>query len=117
MLAKSLEELLSSVGRANENPHDGVWLDGETAFVKRTQGMKAGRKGVRTLPRDYRPRNKERDVEGETATCVEASTGARALVSAHLIPSGYVAVACFKRSVHELGRPVHLLGNGVGKLD
>ena len=50
-----------------------VMMDGETASSKRTQRMNTSRKEARTLPRANRPRNKVRDVEGETATCVEAS--------------------------------------------
>lgn len=72
MLAKPLKradhpELIVARKRAS------VIMDGGTTSSKRTQSMDTSRKEARNLPRANRPRNQARDVEGETATCVEAS--------------------------------------------
>ena len=58
-----------------------VSMDGETACSKRTQRMITSRKETRNLPRVNRPRKKVEEVEGETATYVEASISLSVKVS------------------------------------
>ena len=76
------------------------------------EAMDTSRKEVRILPRVNRPRKKVRDVEGETATCVKASIALTVGGEVNGVPPGYVAVACIKRSVYELGRPARLPAKG-----
>lgn len=72
MLAKPLKRVDHPEAIVTET-RPGVWKYGETSWSKRTQRMETSRKEARILPRVNRPRKKVRDMEGETATCVEAS--------------------------------------------
>lgn len=72
MLAKSLNRV-DRPRKIVTGKRPGVSMDGGTACSKRTQSMITSRKETRNLPRANRPRKKVEEVEGETATCVEAS--------------------------------------------
>jgi hypothetical protein len=88
-----------------------VSMDGGTACSKRTQRMITSRKETRNLPRANRPRNQARDVEGETATCVEASISLTVKVRSMGFHRGMLLWRVSREAFTNLGDP-YSSGNG-----